>query len=662
MKKFIMFFLALFFSVVVIGCNSVTVNPTGDNVGSFSSYDQLEEYLGQFYEKQKDGSFLTSRMFSMEDSLTGTPEMATDGVNFDNSKERDFSKTNNQVEGVEEADTILTDGYYIYVASGDTFFMFDATTLEIVYSYELTDGYLSGLYVSNGKVVLIASYYIYEITTSPIEPGMEDDEDSDGDVVTSEGYSPSREDDSQTSVIEPGYYYYYSYEYGTKVIVLDVLDIENINVFREMTYDSAYLASSRMIDGVLYLVLNNYAIQYFYDEETMIPMYIDTTVSDELVKLPANRIYFMPNDGESFSYLILSSFDVNDDSPASVKAYLGSTYQIYMSQNNLYATVHRYSYDEIENTYTYATHIMRFAIENNELVYKAIGSVEGSPLNQFSMDEYDGVFRIATTNYEYSGGKTIITNTLFLLNATSDDEMNQISKLSGLGKPGERIYSVRFSQDIAYVVTFVNTDPLYKLDLSNPQEPVVLGELYEEGVSDYLHEITEDLMIGVGRHAVTSNGWTNFVGVKIALYDTSGDEVVNLDTYLVEGEYSYTRVIYDHKAFVYFTPQDADFTYVAIPVSIYYQNYYGYSQKLFVFKISHSGEMELLAELEHFNSESQYFDSIEKAVMIENYIYTLSYSQIQVFDMSNDFDFIDSVIFNETYYYYFMDKTEPAIW
>jgi uncharacterized secreted protein with C-terminal beta-propeller domain len=386
---------------------------------------------------------------------------------------------------------------------------------------------------------------------------------------------------------------------------------------------------------------------------------MDSVSSDELVDWPVNRIYFMPNDSEEFSYLLLASFKVDDNEEASIKAYLGSTYQIYMSENNLYTTVYRFKYDYMNNTFEDKTFILRFAIENNELSYKAFSAIEGMPLNQFSMDEYDGVFRIAVTDYNYSFKGADYVNTMYLFDATTDDEMTQISSLTDLGKPGERIYAVRFSQEIAYVVTFVNTDPLYKLDLSDPENPAILGEFYEEGVSDYLHVITDNLMIGVGRQAETDQyNRTFFTGVKIALYDTSGDTPTNIETYLVEGEYSYTNVSYNHKYFMSFAPVGEDFTYIAIPVSMYSNNYSRYSQNMFVFKVYHSGDLELVAQLEQ--TSENYFDSIEKAVMIENYIYTLSYSQIQVFDMEQDFAFIDKVVINETYYNDYPYTEEPV--
>jgi uncharacterized secreted protein with C-terminal beta-propeller domain len=634
MKRFVMLFFMIFSALVFISCNTKTVEiPTGDNVGSFSSYEQLGEYLKQFYD-ENDNRYYSINYMLEESAAIETPQA---GVDLDDG-ERDFSKTNNQVAGVEESDTILTDGYYIYITSGNKFFMIDAETLDIVYTYEGTDMYFDGLYLYEDKIVLLGSYYYY-LENPLTEP--------DNSKVTGDDYE---------------YYWpYYNYFYGTKIIVLDKSNVENIEVFRELEFDSSYVASTRMIDGYLYLIMNNYSISYYYQEEDFIPQYKDSVVSDELLDLPANRIFFMPNDSENFSYLILASFKVDDNDDAEVKAYLGSTYQIYMSANNLYATVYKYFYDEEANIYGNKTFILRFAIENNELYFKAVGEISGMPLNQFSMDETDGVFRIAVTNYEYIDNESIITNSMYLLDATSDDTMTQISKLSGLGKPNERIYAVRYSGDEAFVVTFVNTDPLYKLDLSDPINPEIVGELYEEGVSDYLHEITDNLMIGVGRQAeLNEYGWTVFTGVKIALYDTSGNDPVNLETYFVEGEYSYSSVVYNHKAFIYFAPQDQDFTYIAVPVSIYYDDYYRYSDKMFVFKVYHSGDLELVAELSHYSEAYEYFDTIEKAVMIENYIYTLSYSQIQVFNMDNDFSFVDSIIFNERYYHMYEYNEEPV--
>ncbi len=662
MKKFLTIILFSFFAITLVACGTSPLEgtPTGENFGSFGTYDNLKEYLLEYYDDENDN------YYTAEGALTTT---AMDGVDFDSQEDattetRDYSKTNNQVDGVQESDRILTDGYKIYILSGNKFFIVDADTLNIDYEFEFMEdnadiysyGYLDDMYLYDNKIILTSYVYSYQ------EIQIEDCKNT-----TTTAPAPAISDESDDDVLDESgsedYYYdpciAYDYSYGTKVIVLDVEDTLDVTLFRELYFDSAHLVNTRMIDEQMYLVLDNYMIRYSFSEEIYVPRYMDSAVSNDLQELSADNIFFMPRDVGSFGYLVLASFDVTSNEEVNVKAYLGNTWQMYMSLNNLYTIISRWSYDEDTQRSSYSTFVVRFEIENGELVYKAIGEIEGSPLNQFSMDEYDGVFRIATTGYSYTDLETDnwewnIDNFLFCLDATADDDMTELSVLTGLGKPGETIYSVRFSNETAYVVTFQQIDPLYKLDLSDPENPVILGELEEEGVSDYLHVISDDLMIGIGRQAVVEEWGTRFTGVKVALYNTSGDVPINLETYLVEGEYSYTNVKWDHKSFVYFTPEDEDFTYVAVPIYEYFEDYYGYSQSLYVFKITHDGDLELLSKLSHMEEQEEgnyaYYDSIERAVMIENYIYTVSYSSIKAFDIDNNFVEVNSQVLNQNYY------------
>jgi len=670
LKRLLMVVLAMLFAFSIASCNDVQVEATGDNVGSFTSYEELKSYLQDNLNNQEK-NYSSGWLGAEED---GAVNEAMDGAVTTTvgqvptaDDDREYSETNNQVDGVEEADKILTDGYKIYIVSGQKFFIVDADTLNIDYTLEIEDGYMNEMYLYGDRVVLLSYvYHYYEDICTYYDYywdyGVETDSESADDEATTE-YVEGDEDETTEDVttVEPltetYTYQCYRYSYGTQITVLDVEDTENVEIVREVYLDSSYMVESRMINENIYLVLNNYMYNYGWEEDNFIPEYRDSAVSDDLQQLPASSIYFMPDDGESYSYLLLVSFDVTASEEASIKAYLGSSYQLYMSQNNLYSVIYKWSYNEEIDRYEHFTYIVRFAIEEGELSFKALGEIEGSPLNQFSMDEYDGVFRIATSGWSWDDDNDWqIDNFIFCLDATTDDEMTQISVLGGLGKPGERIYSARFSGVTAYVVTFETIDPLYKIDLSDPVNPEIVGQLEEEGVSDYLHEISDTLMIGIGRQAETNDEWTWFTGVKVALYDISGNNPVNLDTFLVEGEYSYTNVAYDHKAFLEFTPTGADFTYVGIPVFEYYEDYWGYSQSLYLFKVYHSGSIELEARLTHMVEEEEgyyrYFDSIERAVIIEDHIYTVSYSGIRMFDMNDDFSLTNEAELNPTYYSY----------
>ncbi|MBU0997458.1 MAG: beta-propeller domain-containing protein [Firmicutes bacterium] len=685
MKRTLVFLLMMVMTLGLFACNSakttVSTLPSPDSVGNFQSYDELKTYLEGYFTQTNDGSYLfrNSDMLGAESAMDDSGVLTTTTPSYNDSADQSedsktYSETNNQVEGVKESDRILTDGYSIYVTSNTHFYIIDADTLEIVFTQELENGYYIGMYLYDGRVVLLSYEYTYEehlgdpiiypevdpdftVTSGASEPG------EDGDVTTTiipsddETLTTTTSDDTETKTDET-YYYYYTYTYGINATVLDVSDTDNIEVVKSLYFDSSYIVDTRMIDGTVYLVMDNYAIYYGYEGDNFVPQYRDSSVSDDLINVGASDIYYMPNDNYSFGYLLMASFNVDDTEPAKVKAYLGSTYQIYMSLNNLYTIIYRYAYDEETLSYSQTTYILRFGIVNDELVYQAQGIVTGMPLNQFSMDEYEGVFRIATTGYDWSESTTTVTNTLFLLDATSIDQMTAISSLGGLGKTGERIYAVRFNGDIAYVVTFLSIDPLYKLDLSDPEHPVKDGELEEEGVSDYLHPINDSLLLGIGRQAETDGEWTYFTGVKVSLYNVDGDDPVLIENYLVEGEYSYSPVTYDHKAFVSYQPTGADFMYVAIPVFEYSDAYYHYSQSAYVFKVYLSGDLEFITKLTHYveNSEDywyQYFDSIDRVIMIEDKIYTVSYTKIQMYDMSNDFELLQSTMLEENYYYYY---------
>jgi uncharacterized secreted protein with C-terminal beta-propeller domain len=287
---------------------------------------------------------------------------------------------------------------------------------------------------------------------------------------------------------------------------------------------------------------------------------------------------------------------------------------------------------------------LRFEIVDKKLVFRAANQIKGWTLNQFSFDEYEGVLRVATTDYEWDGETMTINNQLYLLDAT-DGELTQISVLEGLGKPGERIYAVRMSGDTGYVVTFQNIDPLYKLDLSNPEQPLKVGELEEEGVSDYLHPIGDDLMIGIGRQADSSGEFTVFTGVKVALYDVSGDDPVTIETLLVEGQYSYSPVTYNHKLFVEYDWNES--LLFAIPVYGYADDYDRYYQGVYVYQVDGRDISQVALLMEE--TELYYYTYIEKAIFIGDSVYTISYAQINEFDMNNDFERIDTLILEDRY-------------
>jgi hypothetical protein len=203
------------------------------------------------------------------------------------------------------------------------------------------------------------------------------------------------------------------------------------------------------------------------------------------------------------------------------------------------------------------TLIHQFSLdEGTAATYVASGQVEGRLLNQFAMSEYNGDLRVATTTDDTGEFGDQSESTVFVLRPDGD-ELRQISSIGGLGTD-EQIYAVRFIGDLGYVVTFRQIDPLYVIDLRDPANPVLAGELKIPGYSAYLHPVGEGLLLGVGQDA-TEQGRTT--GTQLSLFDVSDPtDPQRISTLPIGG---YSEVEWDHKAFLFWEPDGT----IVLPVS-----------------------------------------------------------------------------------------------
>ena len=194
------------------------------------------------------------------------------------------------------------------------------------------------------------------------------------------------------------------------------------------------------------------------------------------------------------------------------------------------------------------TEIHKFDISDPRTTeYLASGSVDGYLLNQFAMDEHEGVLRVASTTTPWGWGSGPDSESRVTILGQEGDGLVEVGRVVGLGET-EQIYSVRFLGDVGYVVTFRQTDPLYTIDLSNPRAPKLVGELKIPGYSAYLHPLGEGLLMGVGQDA-TEEG--QVLGSQVSVFDVSDPtDPVRLDTFTLS-EGSNSEVEYDHHAFLY---------------------------------------------------------------------------------------------------------------
>jgi len=308
-----------------------------------------------------------------------------------------------------------------------------------------------------------------------------------------------------------------------------------------------------MIGDYVYVV----ATMYTYVTETDVAL--PRIQSDnETAVIDATDIYYCNLLDSSYTFTTVVALNINDDAqePTHETIVLGGT-------SNIYLTFPDYQRQEGE---TMKTVIQRIKIDGQDITFEASGEVPGYVLNQFSMDEHNNYFRIATTVYNYNmrtfAAEETTRNNIYVL----DTNLNIIGKLEDLA-PGEQIYSARFMGDRCYVVTFRNIDPLFVIDLSNPTAPTVLGQLKVTGYSGYLHPYDENHIIGIGKETDydVQEDFAWYQGVKISLFDISDvANPVEVAKYEIGDRGTDSPILSDHKALLF----DKEKNLLVIPVTV----------------------------------------------------------------------------------------------
>jgi hypothetical protein len=252
--------------------------------------------------------------------------------------------------------------------------------------------------------------------------------------------------------------------------------------------------------------------------------------------------------------------------PVDADAVMTGGETVYASAGNLYVATQRYRPALEDRTSGpvpegIVTHVHRFSLDDADTTaYRGSGIVPGFALNQFSLSEHRGVLRVATTDTPpWFGGENPSESFVTTLRADAA-QLVQAGQVGGIGR-GERIFAVRFLGDTGYVVTFEQTDPLFTIDLSDPERPRVLGELVIPGFSSYLHPIAGDRLIGVGTGPDEQAGT---FGLQVSLFDVSDLSDPRLE-HRVTFDGGSSEVAYDHHAFLWWQPRDL----AVLPVQTY---------------------------------------------------------------------------------------------
>lgn len=410
-----------------------------------------------------------------------------------------------------------------------------------------------------------------------------------------------------------------SSEDTTVVFVYDISS--DVPELKDSYYQSGIYSDSRMKDSILYLTTNQFVYYSCIENEKNYTEYIPTcgNAYDDMQCIPSDDIYIpdgWDNDSDSVDYVNICGTDINNVSePVSMISIAGYNGEMYCSDDNMYITQTRYDSD---SDYT---EITRFSFADGVINPEASGTVEGYVLNQFSMDEYDGYFRIATTSNKnsYNDEETwrfSRSNNIFVL----DMDMNTTGSVTGIAET-ESIKSVTFSGNTGYIVTYQQTDPLFAIDFSDPSNPVITDEFKINGYSSFLYQWNDGLLLGFGIDA-DENGIE--LGLKLTMFDVSDNgDLKECGTYKLSGEYAHSvmsEAVYDRKALLL----SRDRNIIGFPVM---DNGYGgelaCSYNIFSYNDGEFSEKGVL----YASDDSEYYNSrygFRRGIYIGDYIYAIS--------------------------------------
>lgn len=588
-----------YFKIALSVCVAATALTAGTIVYAYMQGEADEWFL--------DDNGLST--FSSREALSDFVEASSSGLNgsayydldvrtiaptyMEGEDSTSYSTTNVQVAGIDESDTVKTDGEYVYIVSGFSVSIVKAyppnqmenvsvlTLAEILGFDDDASLYacISGLFLFENKLVVVSSLY---------------------------GWA--------------SVYYYYDY-YATAILtqraVVSVIDVSDAaNPVLDFSYGvSGYELTSRMMDSRLYLIAR-WGVAVAEDGVYMPRFWVGNESSD----LDIEDIRYDPAAEDSNSFINLLAVDVLSGSYEHSSVIASYASVVYMSHEALYITIQKWDGEvtvaEIDDATTGETELLpedensawtsiyKIRVSGLSMTPVAAGSVRGWLLNQFSLDEHEQNLRVATTTSWEDR-----ENAVYVLDA----DLKPVGALTGLA-PDESIYSVRFVDDTLYLVTFRVIDPLFVIDLSNPAKPTVIGELKIPGFSSYLHPVDENHILGIGSENSS---------VKITLFDVSDPaNPLEQSTYLVPLP-SYTSASYDHKAVLF----DLEKELLVVPVSVLY--YYTNESSdpslktgAYVFRVSTTDGISLRGVIVH--DETGLPISVKRSLYIEDVLYTVS--------------------------------------
>jgi hypothetical protein len=514
----------------------------------------------------------------------------------------DHTTTNIQELGVDEPDIVKTDGEWIYALQNGQLFIihaWPAADAELVATLPM-DGWPDSLFLHEDRLVAFSrggGYFGGGFTDTPVSVDVEDVEVETGDWSDTGGEdepvdTPDEpEEEEGESEGDGGDEPDTEAWFGAQVTVIDITDRTAPSVVRNVSSQGEIVAG-RMIGSDLYLVQNSWfdmpweLYELLWDESLGLPeidedsteaeretaaeqarqilrplveaAYADQEIQDALPAyidgtaeaaplLDCTDIYKPAEDSMPGLVSVVHMDIAQDQGDISATGVLSAGANTYASQDNLYVYMTSWSWGWGWSTDVVETHIHKFSLEGAVPSYEASGGVDGWTLNQFAMSEHEDILRVATTMPQLEEDWEPVSQV-----TTLEADGGVLSEVGSVGDiaPGEVIYAVRMIGEKGYVVTFEQTDPLFTVDLADPANPTVVGELEIPGYSGYLHPIDDGHLLAVGMDG-DADGLNG--GLAVSVFDVTDFANPTLaHKYTLGGDgWAWSEALYDHHAFTF---------------------------------------------------------------------------------------------------------------
>ena len=527
-----------------------------------------------------------------------------------------YTGTNVQVQGVDELDRVKTDGTHLFVSTQDSVALINAYPPN-------STATLSSLSFPNSEVLGIESAQNRLMVI----------------VQSGSGYGSG----------------------PIELLLYDTTSLSSPFLIQNVTISGNFVGA-RMTGGYLYAVIQqpSYTFDGQGNATAAMPTVSQGGVQSEL---SPSSVYFTNNTAQISFYTMIPSISMSTGKENVISVLTGPSATIYVSPSNIYVAytnyLDLYDVDGVPGNawsggvissqmvlQSQNSTVLRSAYSNGTVTVAKAGVVPGVVLNQFSMDEYDRYFRIATSRFAMINGVATTSDDVYVL----DQNMDQVSALRNIA-PGENIYAVRFEGDIGYVVTYQQIDPLFVISFKDIANPVIQSALQVTGYSDYLHPLPGGYLLGVGKESVQASdgNFSYYLGLKISLFkiyeNGSSAQVYKLD---IGDRGTDSPVLSDHLAFTY----DPTRNITVIPVTLYLvsgnQTYEGgipaYGnpvwQGVYVIRWNATA-LTVVGRVSQYPAGQNFGDypndtlTIDRSVMIGDYLYTISQSDVMVSSLSS---------------------------